>query len=67
MDHAGNAVVTIDLGNGNSVTVNAFQGKVWVMNQARGASIGNELDEPKAMELAGAIISAVRRNRKGRS
>lgn len=52
--------MTIDLGNGNSVTINAFHGQTWLMVQSRGASIGVALDNKPTMDVAGELIAAVR-------
>jgi hypothetical protein len=48
--------VTTDLGNGRSVTIDPFNGKVWIALRARGASIGNELTREQAMELGIALF-----------
>jgi hypothetical protein len=48
--------MTVDLGNGRSVTIDPFNGKVWIALRARGASIGAELTREQAMELGIALF-----------
>jgi hypothetical protein len=55
--------MTIDLGGGRHITVNAHSERVWI-SVYNGTGVVAPLDERQAMELAGAIIAAVRKNRK---
>jgi hypothetical protein len=58
--------MTIDLGDGRSVTVDAFRSKVWLSVRARGGGITVELADQDALAVSAAITAGVLSNRKAK-
>ena len=55
----------IPLGDGSEIVVSSDLGRIRLSIWANGGSLGKELDPAHSMEVAGALIAAVRKVKRG--
>jgi hypothetical protein len=56
--------MTLDLGQGRSITVNTFHGKIWINVSANGGGTSVALNEKDALAVSAAITASILVERK---